>query len=141
MSKENYSLTVMNYFSEIDKKNKRLASVISTVIGILFAVAITIIFVPLFMQFIFVKHVCIILIAIVSFSTYVLLCMMSSLYYVVLNNISNLNADISFSKLFCSYLINPFSMGLLVIVILVFSFGLYFFLWWGVLWKRKSLII
>ena len=141
MSKENYSLTVMNYFSETDKKNKRIASIISTVIGILFAMAVTIIFVPLFMQFIFVKHVCIILIAMASLIAYVLICIMSSLYYVFLNNISNLNIDISFSKLFCSYLINPFSMGLLVIVILIFSFGLYFFLWWGVLWKRKSLTI
>lgn len=129
MSKENYSLTVMNYFSETDKKNKRIASIISTVIGILFAMAVTIIFVPLFMQFIFVKHVCIILIAMASLIAYVLICIMSSLYYVFLNNISNLNIDISFSKLFCSYLINPFSMGLLVIVILIFSFGLYFFLW------------
>ena len=119
---KNYLKNLIDTFSTVSKKSKRIAFIFTIIVGLLCACPIVFLIINLFMQFLGIKVLIISLIALCGVLFHLLISLMYPMYYVALNELNkDLNIKVSYKKLFVVSICDLFQIGFIIIMIILMN--------------------
>ena len=119
---KNYLKNLIDVFSTVSKKSKRIAFIFTIIVGLLCACPIVCLIINLFMQFLGIKVLIISLIALCGVLFHLLISLMYPMYYVALNELNkDFNIEVSYKKLFVVSFIDLFQIGFIIIMIILMN--------------------
>ena len=119
---KNYLKNLIDTFSTVSKKSKRIAFIFTIIVGLLCACPIVFLIINLFMQFLGIKVVILSLIALCGVLFHLLISLMYPMYYVALNELNkDFNIEVSYKKLFVVSICDLFQIGFIIIMIILMN--------------------
>ena len=119
---KNYLKNLIDVFSTVSKKSKRIAFIFTIIVGLLCACPIVCLIINLFMQFLGIKVLIISLIALCGVLFHLLISLMYPMYYVALNELNkDFNIEVSYKKLFVVSFIDLFQICFIIIMIILMN--------------------
>lgn len=119
---KNYLKNLIDIFSTVSKKIKRIAFIFTIIIGLLCACPIVCVIINLFMQFLGIKLIIVSLIVLCGILFHLLISLMYPIYYVSLCELNkDLNIDVSYKKLFVVSICDLFQISFIIIMIVLMN--------------------
>lgn len=119
---KNYLKNLIDVFSTVSKKSKRIAFIFTIIVGLLCACPIVCLIINLFMQFLGIRVLIISLISLCGVLFHLLISLMYPMYYVALNELNkDFNIEVSYKKLFVVSFIDLFQIGFIIIMIILMN--------------------